>query len=275
MTEPRRIQTDTQPQAIQKLGNGSYYYNYDIQEIQVTIPLDEGDLDTTTQTQYSFIQVYLKGQPSYQKCVQAIIKEFYSNDDELALINNYNRYLSRLNEDSSVYDEYLEYVDKVSEIKDKVKIDFDISEKELTNVKSIPTLKDIINFAKITIKTSTLSDEQALSCKTLYPSWESYIGSSLSINDKVVYQNKLYKVRQEVSTVLENQPPSVDTAALYEEICESHKGTLEDPIPYNNMELENGKYYSQNEIIYLCNRNTGIPVYNNLSDLINIYVIQV
>jgi hypothetical protein len=44
---------------------------------------------------------------------------------------------------------------------------------------------------------------------------------------------------------LENQPPSIDTAALYEEIVEDHAGTKEDPIPYNNnMELKLGKYYS-------------------------------
>ena len=50
-------------------------------------------------------------------------------------------------------------------------------------------------------------------------------------------------------------------------------GTLENPIEYNgNMILEIGKYYIQDGIIYLCNRDTGNPVYHNLSDLVGLYV---
>ena len=90
---------------------------------------------------------------------------------------------------------------------------------------------------------------------------------------KVQHGGKLYKVRQDVNPVLENQPPSVDTAALYEEINETHAGTAEDPIPYNNnMTLEEGKYYSQDGVTYLCTRDTEIPVYNPLKDLVGIYV---
>lgn len=51
-------------------------------------------------------------------------------------------------------------------------------------------------------------------------------------------------------------------------------GTEEDPIPYNNnMELKLGKYYSQYEVVYLCSRDTGQAVYNDLKDLIGIYVV--
>ena len=38
------------------------------------------------------------------------------------------------------------------------------------------------------------------------------------------------------------------------------------------MELEEGKYYSQDGVTYLCTRDTGIPVYNALKDLVGIYV---
>lgn len=75
--------------------------------------------------------------------------------------------------------------------------------------------------------------------------------------------------------VLENQPPGSGTQSLYEEINETHAGTLEDPIPYNNnMELEEGKYYIQDGITYLCTRNTDIAVYADLKDLVGIYVEQ-
>lgn len=119
----------------------------------------------------------------------------------------------------------------------------------------------------------SFTDDQALKVMSLYPEWESFIGSSLSTGMRVRYSDRLYKVRQDIATVIENQPPSIDTAALYEEINESHAGTLEDPIPYNNnMELLNGTYYSQDGIVYLCTRDTGQAVYNPLKDLVGIYV---
>ena len=61
--------------------------------------------------------------------------------------------------------------------------------------------------------------------------------------------------------------------SLWTEICESHGGTLTDPIPYSgNMALESGKYYIQDYTIYLCTRDTGNPVYNPLAELVGIYV---
>ena len=119
----------------------------------------------------------------------------------------------------------------------------------------------------------SFTDEQALKVMSLYPEWESFIGSPLSAGMRVRYSDRLYKVRQDIAAVLENQPPSIDTAALYEEISESHAGTLEDPIPYNNnMELTEGLYYAQDGIIYRCTRNTEQAVYNPLKDLVGIYV---
>lgn len=130
-----------------------------------------------------------------------------------------------------------------------------------------------LSLLAMTINTMPLSDEQALQVKNLFPRWETFVGGKLEKDYKVLYQDRLYKVKQTIETVLENQPPSVDTAALYEEINEKNAGTQEDPIPYNNnMELLSGKYYSQNGIVYRCTRDTGQPVYQDLSGLVGIYV---
>lgn len=130
-----------------------------------------------------------------------------------------------------------------------------------------------ILFAKMTINATPLTDNQAISVKNLHPEWKEFIGKSLSTGFRVLHEDALYKVRQDISVVLENQPPSIDTAALYEEINEAHDGTKADPIPYNNnMALELGKYYIQDDIIYMCTRDTGQAVYQDLSDLVGIYV---
>lgn len=130
-----------------------------------------------------------------------------------------------------------------------------------------------ILFAKMTINATPLTDNQAISVKNLHPEWKEFIGKSLSTGFRVLHEDALYKVRQDINVVLENQPPSIDTAALYEEINETHDGTKADPIPYNNnMALELGKYYIQDDIIYMCTRDTGQAVYQDLSDLVGIYV---
>lgn len=162
----------------------------------------------------------------------------------------------------------------------------EISEDEATTIresKGIVTVQipeevnTALELVSVQINSMQLTDEQSLQFKSLYPTWESFIGKSLSTGYKVRYNDRLYKVRQNIATVLENQYPSIDTAALYEEINEvesgGHAGTLEDPIPYNNnMQLYNGKYYSQNGSVYLCTRDTEQPVYQDLSSLVDIYV---
>lgn len=110
------------PQTIQKLGNGTYYYNYDIKEVEAEVTDWEGD--TKLELQYNFIQVLLSGQPNYKDCVKAIVRSFLTVDEEFDLINSYNSYTENPTEDSEALLEYKEYLSKLKEIKAKVKEDF-------------------------------------------------------------------------------------------------------------------------------------------------------
>lgn len=117
-----------------------------------------------------------------------------------------------------------------------------------------------------------MSDSQALNCISVFPTWESYIGKSLKTGERVVYKDELWKVRQDISAVLDNQAPSIETAALYERIDEEHAGTLEDPIPYaNTMTVFNGKYYLEDGITYKCIRDSGQPLYASCASLVGNY----
>lgn len=132
---------------------------------------------------------------------------------------------------------------------------------------------DMISNIEYAVVKLNLPNEEALAYTKYYPNWEDYINKSLPANFKIQYNGKLFKTLQPVNPVLENQPPSIYTASLYTEINETHAGTKEDPIPYNNnMELELGKYYIQNNVIYKCFRDTGQPVYNPLSELVGLFV---
>lgn len=106
-----------------------------------------------------------------------------------------------------------------------------------------------------------------------YPTFDSIVGKEVKQGFKFTYGDKLWSVAQPELTIEKHYPPGVGAESLYAEVCETHAGTLDDPIPYDgNMALENGKYYIQSGVIYLCNRDTVNPVYNALSELVGLFV---
>ena len=119
------------------------------------------------------------------------------------------------------------------------------------------------------INSLAVDDSTALRMREFYPVWEA--GQDYPVGFKVQFGGALYKVLQ-AHTSQDGWEPE-NAPSLWTEICESHAGTLDDPIPYSgNMALEAGKYYSQNGEVYLCTRDTVNPVYSALADLVGLYV---
>ena len=117
-----------------------------------------------------------------------------------------------------------------------------------------------------------VDDNTALRMTTFYPEWAE--NTEYTIGYKVQRGGRLWRCLQAHTSQAGWEPENA--ASLWTEICESHSGTLEDPIPYNgNMALQSGKYYSQNSKIYRCTRDTVNPVYNALSELVGLYVEEV
>lgn len=123
------------------------------------------------------------------------------------------------------------------------------------------------------INTLAVDDATALRMVAYYPDWTA--GTAYAVGDRLVYNGDLYKVLQ-AHTAQETWLPGTGTESIYTRIDEQHDGTKYDPIPYNgNMALEAGKYYSQSGVTYLCNRDTGNPVYHALAELVGLYVTEV
>lgn len=119
------------------------------------------------------------------------------------------------------------------------------------------------------INTLEVDNNTAIRMKQFYSEWTENV--SYEVGFKLKYNDKLYKVLQAHTSQAGWTPDAVP--AMFTEINEEYAGTKEEPIPYNNnMALENGKYYLQDEVIYLCNRDTINPVYNDLKDLVGLYV---
>lgn len=149
---------------------------------------------------------------------------------------------------------------------------------EYIDIEGPETYDEILNVGEETsiimrkINRIPLTNNEALSVKNLYPRWEDKVGTTIEVGFITLYSGNLWRARQ-THTALEIYPPSLNTASLYEVIEKEHEGTLEDPIPYMPpMEIFEGKYYVENDILYLCTRSSGTALSHNLSDLINIYV---
>ena len=122
------------------------------------------------------------------------------------------------------------------------------------------------------INTIAVDDNTALRMVEFYPEWAA--GQDYTAGYKVQHGGKLWRCKQAHTAIATWEPENA--ASLWEVINETHSGTQGDPIPYDgNMELEAGKYYSQSGKTYLCNRDTGNPVYHALAELVGVYVTEV
>lgn len=120
------------------------------------------------------------------------------------------------------------------------------------------------------INSLTVDDQTAVRMTAFYPEWVS--GQSYTAGYKVQHNGRLWRCIQ-AHTSQDSWAPSTDTASLWERIDETHTGDQYDPIPYEgNMALTAGLYYTHGGVTYLCNRDTGIAVYNALSELVGLYV---
>ena len=119
------------------------------------------------------------------------------------------------------------------------------------------------------INTLSVDDTTALRMLDFYPEWAA--GTAYTVGYKVRRDGKLWRVVQAHTAQVGWEPENA--ASLWEQINETHSGTIDDPIPYSgNMALESGKYYMQDWVIYKCTRDTGNPVYHALSELVGLYV---
>lgn len=261
-----KVYYDNQPSIVEGVGNGSYRYHWNIK--QININNEEGE----EKTAWECDEVIVWGTISSDKIINAIIHTKYSTDQELSLVNKFNAYQQGLSIAPDVINNYKEYLLFVDEIKHMVKKDLGEDIPIIKEAGITPRLVDVFNAITMAINTFQISDNDALKIKSIYPLWDDFIGQTVKKDIKLQYDGKLWKVLQE-HLVQEQFKPGNGTESLYTEISEEHIGSLEDPIPYNgNMILELNKYYIQENKIYKCIRNTEIPIYNPLADVIGIYV---
>ena len=114
------VSSNIKPNVIERLGNNTYYYNYNITSEQRTN--ENGEQETI----YNFIQVHLTGIPDYKDCIRNIIREYVSQEEEFDLINSYNKIQITGEKNSEDVKKYTDYINLLNEIKNNVKKDFNV-----------------------------------------------------------------------------------------------------------------------------------------------------
>jgi hypothetical protein len=122
----------------------------------------------------------------------------------------------------------------------------------------------------------SLEDAVALTAVELFPHWKDLVADSRSVEKgfRFEHNGKLYRTEQSIYTFVEHYVPGTPgTESLFSVVDRDHAGTIDDPIPYDrNMEVYKGLYYTQHDVLYLCIRDSGQPLYHDLSALVGSYV---
>ena len=112
-------------------------------------------------------------------------------------------------------------------------------------------------------------DDTAKRMIDYFETWESRIGTEAAVGERLTYNGSLYKCRQ-AHTIIEAWNPK-DTPALWANVSEESQeadGSREHPYEWQSgMTCYNGKYYIEDNILYICTRDSGGPVYNRIADL--------
>lgn len=124
----------------------------------------------------------------------------------------------------------------------------------------VAAINNLMKATKTTIQTMTLTNEEALNVKEVYPDWK--VDIAVKKGEKYNCDGDLWEVVQD-HTTQENWRPSMNTLSIWKKVQVEHKGTLEDPIPFEQgMNIEKDKYYTQEGILYKAIQNANAVVYD-------------
>lgn len=189
--------------------------------------------------------------------------------DKIILHEDYFNALFKKDEEGNlVLDEAKVYAHNSSELQDLLNSEEWTGDEQNTNSADyiqIVAINNLMKTTKTNIQNMSLTNEEALNVKDMYPDWK--VGIKVNVGEKYNYEDNLWEVVQS-HTTQENWKPSLQTLSIWKKVQVEHAGTKEDPIPYEQMMLiENGKYYTQDGVLYvgIMDAPNGYP--NDLKDL--------
>ena len=123
-----RSNSNIKPKTFEKVGNGSWFYNYHITKRIVKDP-ESGE----ERTVWEYDQVQVWTLPDDNVLKKAVIAEEYALDEEINLQNNYRRFELKLSKDKAFETDYINYLKDVDALKAMVEKDLADHGSELFN----------------------------------------------------------------------------------------------------------------------------------------------
>ena len=193
---------------------------------------------------------------------------YFENQKQTAVYENYTQFQYVKEETGGIFEVEMrqrsaDTDERLTDLEEKAKNQADELErvkKELTESGGSGVDQTLLAASLVVAKANAqgLTDAQALEAKALYNTFNELVEAKYKAEKqgfKFRDGDDLWKTAQDNVTFQAQYRPGQGTESLYTHIDEVHAGTQEDPIPAKaNMEYEYGKYYSEGDAIYICER---------------------
>ena len=197
---------------------------------------------------------------------------YFENQNQIAVYENYTEFKYIKEETGGIFEVEMRQTDantdeRLKDLEEKAENQADELEKvkkDLAESSGSGVNQALLAALLVAAKASaqSLPDTQALEAKALYDTFDDLVKAKYTAEKqgfKFRDGDDLWKTAQDNVTFQSQYRPGQGTESLYTHIDEAHAGTQEDPIPAKaNMEYEYGKYYSEGDAIYICERG-GVP----------------
>lgn len=132
---------------------------------------------------------------------------------------------------------------------------------ETADYVQVAATRNLTELTRSGIQSRKMSDKEKLAVADMYPEWSA--GIEVTAGECYRCDGGLWEVRTS-HTTQDNWRPSAATLSIWRKVDEeSHAGTADDPIPFEQgMDIEAGKYYSQYGVTYKAIQSATAAMWN-------------
>lgn len=166
-------------------------------------------------------------------------------------------------------DDFISWKEVTGTQKEEMLMQTAIIDVENMNMEALSRIDLLLGDIQEHINDVPMTASEALEKKRFFPEWETLTGVLLPVGYRLRYNDVLFEVILE-HTVQDDWIPDASTLSLYKVVQVEHEGTMDDPIVWEKgMELVEGKYYMDDDELYLCIRSSEVAMPYNLADLVS------
>lgn len=109
-----------QPATIEKVGDGTHYYNYGIKQTERP---REDEQEPAQEFEYQSVRIY--GELTAENILKAVLRDRRTEAEEIDLLNRYNSYVLGISDNEADLADYQAYLQEIIQTKTMVQTDLD------------------------------------------------------------------------------------------------------------------------------------------------------